>query len=487
MKYSSIQGIINEIDLKYASNSTIRRSSANTIGSTALAQQNRLNISFNHCSFTIISNSREFIASLKTYFAHSIIISDGKYEEEDEDDQDERFYMRFINIDEYNRDTLFEVLPSLQELEFKENRSTEGFLKERYFDFYDGRLMEKVGSGIFFLFGTAPNSHLAIGPCRNNIAQCVNFINNRCIQHLISEKGPKRCALFHAAGIALNGRGLGIAGIGGAGKSTLSLHCLSRGASFVSNDRLMIRRSFESEGDGLHIYGVPKMPRVNPYTILDNPNLKKSGLINKQKKEEYKRMPWEQLIQKEEKYDVDIFTSFSKDQISLETNMHGLLILNWDRKSKQPTRIQKVDLRDREDLFSIFVKIPGLVFFQSPKTDSVAAIVNNVDSPQTASSDNMNESTGNISEEEEECDIHSMSSYDDSDTSDEFQTLYPDSNGNGNGSGSRVGYIAATRKHYLDLLAEIPVYEVTGGANFPYLTKMCMDYFYYGDFDLNRI
>ena len=60
-------------------------------------------------------------------------------------------------------------------------------------------------------------------------------------------------------------RGIGIAARAGAGKSTLALHLLSSGLSFVSNDRLLIKAG----ASGPELAGIPKMPRVNPGTLLN--------------------------------------------------------------------------------------------------------------------------------------------------------------------------------------------------------------------------
>src|SRR5690606_31707628 len=52
--------------------------------------------------------------------------------------------------------------------------------KEAYFDVIDGRVVHKLRTGMWFLFGQ--DWHLAIGPCTDNPNQVINFINNRMIQ-----------------------------------------------------------------------------------------------------------------------------------------------------------------------------------------------------------------------------------------------------------------------------------------------------------------
>ena len=110
-------------------------------------------------------------------------------------------------------------------------------VKEAYADIENGRIVRKLLTGMVFIFNQ--HSHAAVGPCLDNLNQVVNFINNRFIQWRLCRGG----LLGHAAGIAMAGRGLAMAGFSGAGKSTLALHLMSREATFVSNDRVMVART----------------------------------------------------------------------------------------------------------------------------------------------------------------------------------------------------------------------------------------------------
>src|SRR5207237_28767 len=128
----------------------------------------------------------------------------------------------------------------------------------RYADTCDGRVVTKTRTGMQFLLSR--NELVAIGPCRQNPNQIVNFI----ISQYLGRRVDEGWALCHAAGVALQDRGMGIAARAGAGKSTLALHLMSSGLSFMSNDRLLIRKF----GPRTELAGVPKMPRVNPGTLL---------------------------------------------------------------------------------------------------------------------------------------------------------------------------------------------------------------------------
>jgi len=156
-------------------------------------------------------------------------------------------------------------------------------IKEEYFDLRDGRIVRKVLTGMYFIFGRGVN--IAAGSCLENYNQVVNFINNRYIERMIK----KDCMLMHAAGVVLKGKGLAIAGFAGRGKSTLALTLLNRGLKFLSNDRVMVKK-YES---GMRMYGIPKLPRINPGTIMSNPMLEK--ILTDEERREFEKHPPEKL------------------------------------------------------------------------------------------------------------------------------------------------------------------------------------------------
>ncbi|MBF0509719.1 MAG: HprK-related kinase B [Deltaproteobacteria bacterium] len=222
-------------------------------------------------------------------------------------------------------------------------------VKEEYVELDDGRIVRKRLTGLCFVFNG--RDHLAIGPCLSNANQIVNFINNRYIQW----KLHRGCLLGHAAGVLYRGRGLALAGFSGMGKSTLALHLVSRGTSFVSNDRLLI----SPNGSGLEMNGVAKLPRINPGTVLNNPML--SSVIPEEEKAAFKSLPKEELWDLEHKYDVPIGGIFGPSRFALSAPMLGLVILNWDR-TEAPVTAQEVDLDQRRNLLAAFIKSEGLFY-----------------------------------------------------------------------------------------------------------------------------
>lgn len=232
-------------------------------------------------------------------------------------------------------------------------------IKEESIDLADGRIVRKRLTGMHFLFGGAEN--FAVGPCTPNDNQIINFINNRYMQRCIAG-GALLC---HAAGVAQGTRGLAMAGFAGMGKSTLSLHTLALGHNFVSNDRLMLRRVARPSQAGpgsVEMLGIPKLPRVNPGTVLNNPAL--APVMSTVEREAAARLPIEELWHLEQKYDIFLDDCFGPNRFQLAAEMSGLVMLNW-RRDGGPLAIHRVDLAERPDLVDAFRKSLGL-FYDGP-------------------------------------------------------------------------------------------------------------------------
>jgi HprK-related kinase B len=234
--------------------------------------------------------------------------------------------------------------------------------KEAFFDVADGRVVHKLRTGMWFLFGR--DDHLVIGPCADNPNQVINFVNNRMIQWSLH----RGALLGHASAVcrAESGsdslpRAIAIAGFSGMGKSTLSLHMLhDRRLDYVSNDRVMMRPT----ADGVvELEGVPKHPRINPGTILNNPDL--AGLLTADEQARYRALPADELWQIEHKYDGLISSFFPQQRFFLRARMVGLVLLNWTRGGGE-TLAQRVDLRAQPGraakLLPALIKQPGVFY-----------------------------------------------------------------------------------------------------------------------------
>jgi HprK-related kinase B len=222
-------------------------------------------------------------------------------------------------------------------------------IKESFADIDSGRIVKKLKTGMVFVFGSGV--HLAAGPCMENINQVINFINNRFIESRLDKGG----LLAHAAGVCLGNKGLGLAGFSGAGKSSLALRLVSMGADFISNDRLILM----TDENRTQMLGVAKHPRVNPGTLLNNPDL--AGILPEAEKKRYSSMDKSVLWAVDSKYDVVLHHVFPENNFSLQAPLNAMVILNW-RLLQTPTSIRKVDPARRPDLLQALIKSPGVFY-----------------------------------------------------------------------------------------------------------------------------
>jgi len=329
-------------------------------------------VKFGGCLITIKSNSAELNARLKDYL--SPFLAEGRAPD-----------MEIIAIDAPPPRIAFP-------LNVKTPDPGKTKIKEEYHDFQGGRLVLKRITGMVFIFGGG--THIGIGPALKEYNQVINFINSRYIQWELDKGG----LLMHAAGVSIGGTGLALSGFSGRGKSTLALSMMSMGADFVSNDRLIVN---ESEG-ALRMNGVAKLPRVNPGTLINNPDI--ASILSPVDRREYEKMDQSALWNLERKHDVLIEECFGAGKFALSAEMRGLVVLNWDMNTKAPPRITRSEISENRRLLGAFMKSVGL-FYES--------------GPYTAEQD--------FSEEA-----------------------------------------------YIELLSSCPVYEITGGVNFPFAAKELM-------------
>lgn len=220
--------------------------------------------------------------------------------------------------------------------------------KDSYFDFDGGRLVRKVRTGMVFL--QSRQKLIACGPCLHYDNQVINYINSQYMNWL-QNHGWLIC---HAAGIVQDNRCMAMAGFSGGGKSTLMLRLMEQSdRNYLTNDRLFIK----SADRHTRAVGIPKLPRINPGTIVHNPRL--HPLIEETERDRLLSLPADELWHLEDKYDAHIDQLFGEGRIQPEAGLHALLILNWRRDDKQPTALNQVELAERHDLLAAIMKSPG--------------------------------------------------------------------------------------------------------------------------------
>jgi HprK-related kinase B len=294
----------------------------------AVLQQGSVGLRLPGCELAIRSNSGRLLDRLRDYYRHVIApVSAAALEviaiERDEPDLD-------ITWTDWSRE------PG------KTGR------KDSYHDIDCGRLVRKVRTGMVFL--QSADQRIAAGACLRYDNQLINFIASQYM-NLLQQQGWLIC---HASGLVTNGRCLAMAGLSGGGKSTLMLRMMDDEAmTFLTNDRLFVKRT----GDRVQARGIPKLPRINPGTIVHNPRLQ--PMIEAGRRAQLLDLPVEELWHLEEKFDVDIEQLYGKGRITHEAGLGGFLILDWSRDSSEALSLEQADLASQPELLTAIMKSPG--------------------------------------------------------------------------------------------------------------------------------
>ncbi len=219
-------------------------------------------------------------------------------------------------------------------------------IKEAFADADGYRIVKKIKTGVHFVIGAS--EWFAFGPLTTFPNQLINFVNAIFMEVNLRDNAY----LFHAAGVAQNQHGIVIAAQSGKGKSTTSLLLMNKGLDFVSNDRIILQK----KENKYTMIGVPKHPRVNPGTLLNNPKIK--PLLKAP--ERFANKTQEEIWNWEEKYDVVIPEIYGASKFSLAAETKALLIIDWGEEETE-LRLEKLDLHTRPDLLAAIMKKPSLM------------------------------------------------------------------------------------------------------------------------------
>jgi HprK-related kinase B len=289
-----------------------------------------LTVCVNGCSLVIRSNSRPLLERLAGYFDHL----------------PQTTQPEALEIIAVERSVCDSGLPFI---DWRREPGKHG-RKDAYLDLSDGRLVLKVRTGMLFL--QSRSRRIAAGPCLEHDNQLINFINSQLMNRL-QQRGWLIC---HAAALGHDGSALALAGFSGNGKSTLMLHLLeSPGYHYLTNDRLFL----QAGKSGVMAVGIPKLPRINPGTLVNNPRL--APMLSAQRQQALRQLSTEALWALEEKHDVDVMRLYGEDRIDTSTPLPlaALLILNWSHGVEARTSVRSVDLTARRDLLPTVMKSPG--------------------------------------------------------------------------------------------------------------------------------
>lgn len=291
----------------------------------------RLYLKIGSCGILLRSNSAPLLNSLKHYFGYLVEVPSSDVD---------------IEVVAIQRSPV--NLP-LEYADWKREQGKQG-RKDSYYDFDGGRIVRKVRTGMVFL--QSETHKVAAGDCLANDNQVINFVNAQYMTWLQRQDS----LICHAAAVECNGKALAIAAFSGGGKSTTMLRLMDNDQyNFLTNDRLFIQSN--PRLSTVSAFGVPKLPRINPGTIITNPKLE--SIIPEQRRNALHALPDDELWNLEEKYDVFIDDCYGTNRIQHFGQLSAFVILNWTRGVSQPMSVSKVDLNERRDLLAAIMKSPG--------------------------------------------------------------------------------------------------------------------------------
>jgi HprK-related kinase B len=141
--------------------------------------------------------------------------------------------------------------------------------------------------------------------------------------------------MLHSSAVTRGGTALAVIGQSGSGKSSVAVRLLEHGCDFMTNDRLIVE---PTEG-GVLGHGLPKLPRVNPGTLLAGTQTR--ALVDQADRARYARLSEEELWRLEEKYDLDIKRTLGRKWV-LSAPLEAALVLEWQR-GERPVHIERLN------------------------------------------------------------------------------------------------------------------------------------------------
>jgi HprK-related kinase B len=190
-------------------------------------------------------------------------------------------------------------------------------IKEAFYDVAGGRIVVKRRTGVAVYI--AEPEHAVVGDMVRNLNQAANVVS------MVFAKAMLRrgYVMLHASAALGEEGGVAFAAQSGAGKSTMALALVEEGYRFVTNDRLLVR----SHNGQVEMVGVPRIPRVNPGTLLRLPRL--TSLLPPEARRRYEHMSPDALWTTEEKRDVEVDRIFGPGTFQLTGRLRIMYILAW--------------------------------------------------------------------------------------------------------------------------------------------------------------
>lgn len=300
--------------------------------------------------FIIRSNNSSFIHALTLYFPESIQIKTPNTSQQSQSPLPIKLYA----IDNHQLQT---VGTNWQDWPRPANKTGR---KETFHDFHylghSNRFVFKLKTGMLFWQHSHSLPLVAVGEIEKNQNQIINFILTQSLNHHLRQNW----LLGHCSALRWQNKTLAFAGLSGGGKSTLMLHFMNQHQRFISNDRIVIKLQGQTQ---TLIKGIPKHPRINPGTIINNSAL--SSLVSEQQKSEFQAMPTECLRQLEQKFDANVESLYGKNCFLEQSQLDAMVVLNWSADSETPTQVNITSLHASPRLVNAIIKSAGPFYANS--------------------------------------------------------------------------------------------------------------------------
>jgi HprK-related kinase B len=207
--------------------------------------------------------------------------------------------------------------------------------KETFRELDQGRLIRKVRTGVSITIqdDTWSSVWTMRGPVGRNFSQLVNLIGNAYGLEIMDRGG----AMIHASAVCLgDARTVAVMGQSGMGKSSIAVRLMEQGFDYISNDRVVLEPSLL--GPTVHAHGLPKLPRVNPGTLLSGERTR--FVLDASRRDRYEGLSREELWQVEDKHDLEVEGVLGRRWL-LSGDLSAALVLNW-RQEGQGLQLQRL-------------------------------------------------------------------------------------------------------------------------------------------------
>ena len=230
-------------------------------------------------------------------------------------------------------------------------------VKEAFYDVPGGRIVVKRRTGIAIY--VAEPEHYLVGDVLRNLNQAANIVSTVFAKAMLR----RGYVMLHASAALGEEGGVAFAAQSGAGKSTMALALVEEGYRFVTNDRLLVR----PDHGRVEMVGLPRIPRVNPGTLLRLSRL--TGLLPQEARRRYESLSPDALWSTEEKRDVEVDRIFGPGTFQLTGRLRIIYVLAW-RPGEAGWEVRPLDPAARRGALRGMVKHVGV---QDPHPPSPAA------------------------------------------------------------------------------------------------------------------